>query len=565
MKNTHVLCLGVACCLSGAFLFADDIILPAGDPDIYLPHLNSTLVRHEQEERSADSLRKFEHIVRSAVHENERDKIAKKIRTKCLAMVKKDFAIPSREKENSMLADEVYKDPELTQKTISLNIKKMSVKKAFELINKISGMAFVVDPNVGGVVDEVQVSDVPIAVALQLILNCAQPRLGLVKTFGVWRVMHHELAKEMLKVHDQRTRELDCLNAAYTMNHAKWDDKFKTRIEKLWDGVVGDQKGKSGTFIAFDDSTKKIFFKSCVSNVHDFEKMLQEVDIQAPQVRLDVRVIIADKNFEEMLGFQWSGRYDRKMVSRRLEFSGVGAKQNTDGSATVTNPFGAVTDWSLNLIPAWKTGATAIKDFANKDGMFSLPFIFRNADYSKLLNLTLNAAENRHEIKTILKPSLLVNSEESAEILVGESMPLQTMVAESVGSNISNVTTTQYKDLGIKVNVKPVVSPASDTVFLDIFLENSSLSVPSTAVNWKQDGKDQTLGYTIKTSRTKNRVLLRSGQTTLISGLIVNSSDTMKNGVPLLQDIPVLGWLFRGSKKSVEDKQLLIFITPVVV
>jgi type IV pilus assembly protein PilQ len=391
--------------------------------------------------------------------------------------------------------------------------------------------------------------------------------------------MHYALAIELLRVREQQRRDMDYGNATYTIQHTKWDDKFKVRLEKLWEGVVGDQKGKPGTFVAFDDSSKKIFFKGHVQQVHDFETMLKEIDIEIPQVRLDVRVIIADKNFEEMLGFQWSGRYDRKMASRRLEFASFGAKQTPviekDAGAagsgtnpTVNTPFGVITDWSLNLIPGWKTNDT-VNGFAKNSGMFSMPFIFRNADYTKLLNLTLNAAENRHEIKTILKPSLLVNSEETAEILVGESMPLQTMVAESVGSNISNVTTTQYKDLGIKVNVKPVVCPGNDSVFLDIFLENSSLTPLTTPITWSQPTSSgagtQSIGYTIKTSRSKNRVLLHSGQTTLISGLIVNTRDTMKSGVPFLQDLPVLGWFFRGTKKSVEDKQLLIFITPMVM
>ncbi len=551
MKKAQIFCFGVISLLSVYSVVADEVILPPmSRPDIYLPPLATSLVYHEQEVRSKKALKKIEHMVKNA------KKDSTIYHEKICAITQQQ----NNENEFTTLLNDVYKDPELVQTKISLHIKKMSIKKAIEVINKISGMAFVVDPNVDGTIDDAQADDVPIAVALQLLLNSATPRLGLIKTFGVWRVMHYTLVRELLKANAQNAQAIDYVNATHTMQNAKWDDKFKARLEKLWDGVVGDQKGKPGTFIAFDDATKKIFFKSHARQIQDFEAMLQAIDINIPQVRLDVRVIVAEKNFEEMLGFQLSGRYTRNVTSRRLGFAGVGAQPKSDGTSSIPSPFSNVTDWSLNLIPGWKAGDAAISG-----GMSSLPFIFKNADLTKLLNLTLNAAENRHEIKTILKPSLLVNSEESAEILVGESMPLQTMVAESVGSNISNVTTTQYKDLGIKVNVRPIVSPGSDSVFLDIFLENSSLSVPTITASWQQDGKPQSMGYTIKTTRSKNRVLLRSGQTTLISGLIVNSNDTMKSGVPVLQDIPVLGWFFRGTKKSIEDKQLLIFITPVVV
>lgn len=560
-------------------VYADELVLPSTDrSQLYLPPLKTSLVRHEQEARSKEVLKKVEHIVRSVVQEHEQRAQNKKARRKVYARVKKSAATyndkkcslaqqKNDERENALLLDGVYRDSALVQKKISLHIKKTSVKNAIEMINKLSNMSFVVDPHVMSAVDEVKVHEVPLAVALQLILNSAQPRLGLVKTLGVWRVMHHALALEALRAKAMQLRDLDYKSSTYTMRHAKWDDKFKNRLEKLWDGIVGEQKGKPGTYIAFDDSTKKIFFRGQTQQLQDFEALLHEIDIESPQVRLDIRVIIADKNFEEMMGFQWSGRYDRNMTSRRLEFTGIGAKKEADGTSKVGNPFGSVTDWSLNLIPGWKAGDTALKSLANSEGMFSLPFIFRNKDYTKLLNLTLNAAETRHEITTLLKPALLVNNEETAEILVGESMPLQAMVAESVGSNISNVTTTQYKDLGIKVNVKPVVCPESDAVFLDIFLENSSLTPLATPISWDQGNNagKQSLAYTIKTSRSKNRVLLHSGQTTLISGLIVNSRDTMKNGVPILQEIPVLGWLFRGTKKTVEDKQLLIFITPVII
>jgi type IV pilus assembly protein PilQ len=581
MKKGLVMKSGKFFCFWSMFLSfvcqinADEIILPSSNqPNIYLPPRATTLVQHEQESRAENSLNKIEHMICGAKKRHMCGAVKKKLRCDwshekrpCREPI--IWAMAQQQntaKEEALLIADVYSDVELVQKKISLNIKKMSIKKVIEAIDKLSGMSFVVDANVLGTVEEVRVHEVPVAIALQLILNSAQPRLGLVKTCGVWRVMLYNFAVEFLRARQQQASSADYVSSFYTIQHAKWDEKFKIRMERLWDGVVGDQKGKPGTFLAFDDSSKKVFFKGHTQQVHDFEVMLKEIDLHVQQVRLDIRVIIADKNFEEMLGFQWGGRYDRKTTSRRLVFDSVGgAVAQTQSTHGATTPFGAITDWSLNLIPGWKGSPTALGAFANKEGIFSMPFIFRNADYSKLLNLTLNAAENRHEIKTLLKPSLLVNSEESAEILVGESMPLQTKVAESVGSNIENVTTTQYKDLGIKVNVKPIVSPNNASVFLDIFLENSALSLPSIDTKWMQNGTTETLGYTIKTSRSKNRVLLRSGQTTLISGLIVNSSDNMKNGVPFLKDLPILGALFRGTKKVIEDKQLLIFITPIVI
>lgn len=546
-------------------LDADEFVIPTTvRPEDYMPPFNTNLVHQEQEENSKESLKKIENIVQHAVKEHEEPPVNQRLLQPPVENVQRI------DQERALLLDGVYKDPMLLEKKISVHIKKISIKKAIDLINKLSGVMFVVDPDVSGIVEEFKVENVSLAVALQLMLNSSHPRLALVNTFGVWRIMHHTFALELLKAQEYERAALDSSSAIYTVQHAKFDDQCKIRLEKLWDGVIGDMKGKPGFYIAFDDGSKKIFFKGRSGQVEDFKKMLEEIDVEVPQVRLDVRVVIADKSFDETLGFQWSGRYDRAMKTRHLEFASLGAKQfpvstrMSGEKPTVESPFGAITDWSLNLIPGWRATDT-VRGFAKQSGMFSIPFIFRNADYTKLLNLTLNAAEDRQEIKTILKPSLLVNSDETAEILVGESMPLQVQVAESIGSNITNVSTTQYKEIGIKVNVKPVVSIQTNSVFLDIFLENSSLSVPTTPISWQQNSTTQTIGYTILTARSKNRVLLRSGQTTLISGLITNLTRSSQNGIPYLRDIPIFGNLFRGSKKTIEDKQLLIFITPVVV
>jgi len=71
--------------------------------------------------------------------------------------------------------------------------------------------------------------------------------------------------------------------------------------------------------------------------------------------------------------------------------------------------------------------------------------------------------------------------------------------------------------------------------------------------------------YTVQTARSKNKVLLKSGQTTLIGGLITKGEEDVRTGIPLIQEIPILGWLFKGKRKKKIDKQLLIFITPTLI
>ena len=167
--------------------------------------------------------------------------------------------------------------------------------------------------------------------------------------------------------------------------------------------------------------------------------------------------------------------------------------------------------------------------------------------------------------------SLLVFNQEAAEILVGQEVPHSVRLDETIESRLTNITTVNYKDVGMKIKVKPTVSPDHNAVFLDVFVENSFITRPDITL---QQGVDTStnvgstasnFNYTIKTSRSRNRVLLRSGQTTLIGGLITNSLTKEQTGIPMLQDIPVLGWLFKGTRRQKTDEQLLIFITPTLV
>ena len=194
-----------------------------------------------------------------------------------------------------------------------------------------------------------------------------------------------------------------------------------------------------------------------------------------------------------------------------------------------------------------------------------LPFIWGNKNFdSNRVNLILQAAENKNQIRTILKPSLLVNNDEFAEILVGQQMPHETKIAETVEGQPSNVTTTQYKDIGMNVKIKSIIAPDRDSVFMDVFVEYSYLARPRIEFDTLPGPDSKSFNYIIETSRSKNRVLLKSGQTTMIGGLIINTEERIQTGVPFLQDIPILGFLFKARRKAVIEKQLMIFITPTI-
>jgi Type II secretory pathway, component PulD len=266
-----------------------------------------------------------------------------------------------------------------------------------------------------------------------------------------------------------------------------------------------------------------------------------------PQVQIEARFICAEKGFEENIGFQWSGIYNRRAsINRGVDIVGGGRPLSDISNNPKPQSEAGLVDWALNLVPA--PAARGLR----------LPFVFGGSDLNtKRLNLLLNAAEDRSEIKTILQPTVLTNDREPAEILVGENVPIETIVEESVEGRLRNVKTASYKDIGIQLKVKPIVSPDKRSVILDIFIENSHQSEALTP--------EQTSYPVIRTTRSHTTVRLQSKQTTMISGLIKDVKEGNKTKVPWLGSIPIIGWLFKGSRKRRQEMQLLIFITPTVI
>ena len=171
-----------------------------------------------------------------------------------------------------------------------------------------------------------------------------------------------------------------------TIMHAKWGKEFKQRVEKLWKGIFGANADKEGNYLIFDDNNKKIFFHGHKNKTINFKTILKEIDIEIPQVRIEARIILAEKNFEETIGIQWSGIYDRSAsLKRTFDMAGVGIGDKVEGGG-----FQDLMNWTLNFLPATVKNGLPIK----------VPFIFGKKDLAtRRLNLILNAAETKREIK----------------------------------------------------------------------------------------------------------------------------------------------------------------------
>ena len=340
-------------------------------------------------------------------------------------------------------------------------------------------------------------------------------------------------------------------HAVVVMNHARLTETLKLHINKMWESLTAHCTSHKHHYFMIDDASRKVLCAGPARTVSIFKTFLKEIDVKVAQVHIEARIVVANKHFEESFGMRWSGIYNRQAsLHKGFNFVGIGLPENTPAQP---GAIAQAMDWAFNVFPtAWE-----------KARNLHLPIVFGGNDLNtQRLTFLLNAAEHCHEIKTILRPSILTNDREDAEILEGEVIPIESVVEESVEGRLRNIHTATYKDVGIQLRVKPNVSPDKKTVTLDLFVENSMVEEKGTATS-KSAGHPS---YpTIITTRSKTRIMLKSGQSTMISGLIKNRNNKEFSALPLLSRIPILGWLFKGRHTTTQDLQLLVFITPTVL
>ena len=173
------------------------------------------------------------------------------------------------------------------------------------------------------------------------------------------------------------------------------------------------------------------------------------------------------------------------------------------------------------------------------------------------VDATLHALASVNKTEILSRPSILTRSSQQATILVGQSVPIITNSRVSDQNN-TTINTVTYQDVGIILRVTPFITQAG-LVEMIVSPEISSLSATTVAIS-------NTVNSPVIDKRSADTVVVTpSDQTVVIGGLISTQVIEQENKVPLLGDIPVLGYAFKRNIKKNQKTELLIFLTPHVV
>ncbi|MDY6974323.1 MAG: type IV pilus secretin PilQ, partial [Thermodesulfobacteriota bacterium] len=255
-----------------------------------------------------------------------------------------------------------------------------------------------------------------------------------------------------------------------------------------------------------------------------------------PQIRIEAHIVETSKDTARELGIQWGGLYH-----------GTGGDSNywlTPGANT-----GGVIGESLSegIDP---TSGMAVDFPAALGGTgLTLGFIFEKLD-KYVLDVQLSALQNEGKVDILSRPSITTLDNQPAMIESGKEVPYQT----TEGAGADKEVKIEWKKATLRLEVTPYVIDGK-TLKMEIKINKDELDFAN-----KVEGNP-----TIITKKAETSVVLFDGQTTVIGGLSKEITTDSESGVPLLKDVPLFGYLFKGKGKANEMDELLIFITPHIL
>lgn len=175
----------------------------------------------------------------------------------------------------------------------------------------------------------------------------------------------------------------------------------------------------------------------------------------------------------------------------------------------------------------------------------------------------LNALHAITDVKVLSNPSLVVIDNQVATLQVGDEIPIQTGSATVLTGSNTIANTTDYRSTGIILRVVPRVN-ANGNVRLDVEQEISN-PVNNSTSGTSSSTSTNSLTPTVSTRKVRSSIAVASGQTVLLAGLISDTQNRTRSGIPGLDQIPGLGDVLSQTEKTVKRTELIIFIRPQII
>ncbi len=473
----------------------------------------------------------------------------------------------------------VLEDPnKLTQGTrqgykgekLSLNFQNIDVRSVLQVIADFTGLNIITSDTVQGSLT-LRLKDIPWDQALDIILQTKG--LDMRKNGNVVLIApREELAlkeKQQLENAAQIAQLEPMLLESFQLNYMKAQD-FANLLSTNRQQQFGAGAGQTATTggqgsilsqrgVAFvDPRTNVLFVQDTAAKLEEVRKIIRQLDTPIRQVVIEARIVIAADSFSRALGVRFGAQTGFTFANKRYA-AGQGGSLSTqpvvrlEGDRLIREtrtqtPF----ELASGLASAGYSDSPQLNvnlPVANAAGQLALTLI--NLGSGNLINLELSALESDNRGKVISSPRVVTQDNQKAHIEQGTEIPYVTP------GSANSPATVAFKKAVLRLDVTPQITP-DNRIIMTVEVRKDSVG------QFVQLGG----GFQVPSIDTKNvstQIQVNNGDTAVIGGIFEETIRNETDKVPLLGDIPVIGYLFKTTSKSSEKAELLIFLTPRVV
>ncbi|XYK59705.1 type II secretion system secretin GspD [Serratia sarumanii] len=271
--------------------------------------------------------------------------------------------------------------------------------------------------------------------------------------------------------------------------------------------------------IKADEQTNALIITAAPDVMRDLEAVVAKLDVRRAQVLVEAVIVEVQDGQGLNIGVQWANKY--------------GGGTQFAGSAP-------------GVSAGFENGMSDV--FGKANGLMT-------GFYSGNWGVLLSAIASNNQNNILATPSIVTLDNAEAEFSVGQDVPILTGSQTTNSDNVFN--TVSRKTVGIKLKVKPQINQGQ-SVLLQIEQEVSSVADSAGAT-------PDSLGATFNIRTVNNTVLVDSGETVVVGGLLDKSNSELESSVPILGKIPLLGALFRSTATKASKRNLMLFIRPTII
>jgi type IV pilus assembly protein PilQ len=421
---------------------------------------------------------------------------------------------------------------ELPTQPINLKLRQADVRTILRALARIVEMNILVKSEIKGEMT-IDFRDVPWNQAFN----------GILRTQGLTYAWEGDLIRVMTledeeldlkrKTQDQGVRWVEpLLTVVVPIDYAKPKD-MKENLESF---LIRSKEDKPRGSVRVDGYSNSLIISAIRDDIIKMIPIIEAIDKPTPQIQIKANIVETTKTTARDLGIQWGGLSRAIQHGNVTQWNDSAGNLITDLTSTIGTALDPISGLGGNLYPF---------------GGMTMGLISQAGD--NILAVQLSALETQGKLNILSSPSITTLDNQMAFTENGQRVPFITTTTDSSGQTSQTVT---FEEVVLRLEITPHVVDGKNLT-MKILVKKDELDFSKASI---MGGNP-----IILKKRTETVLIVKDGETIVISGLTKQKTSGSDTGVPWLKEIPALGWLFKGQKKEENMEEVLIFITPKIL